>query len=158
MAALGATLMTLHVGSALVLLGGLSTFTIRERRSRRADFPVQRELDRVFRRFGLVLSVSLAVLIFSGIGQHYLDRGDFRWGFTSPQDTVRTVKALMFLGFWVHWGWVEVVTFDGIRRMMNAAAPSPEVMDGHRRAWRATRLLLAELALIFGVSVAALQA
>ena len=153
---LAAALKLIHVLSVTTLVGGLGGWVVAERWARREGWRGLATVDRGMVATGLLLSIALGFVIFSGLGLYYLRNGQFTWAIAaSPWGAGQTVKGMFFLVFWVHWGWTEVVTLNDVRRKTPAsdADSPPEGFEAaHHKAWRALRLLFAEAAALLSLS------
>ena len=143
-----------HVVSYVVLVGGLAWMIIVERWARPEGWRALATVDRAFRSTSTLMSVALASVIFSGLGLFYLTYGAFTWAGESPITSGHVIKLGVFALFWVHWGWTEVVSLDGLRKHTpppEAAAPVPEYKKAHQTAWRSLSLLLAESVVVLAL-------
>ena len=143
---LRAAMTIIHITGLAILIGGLSWFVWLEWHLRAAPWDSRLAVDRSYRDAGDIFGVTLALTIYSGLTLYYLIHESFSWGFGTHWETWQSLKALLFLGFWVHWGWTEVVTMDRVRKMAPSSGegPSEDYQAARLRGWRAVRLLSLE--------------
>lgn len=146
------TMVWLAHGLGMVLLGGGMVYFLglyvylRHRRPEALT-----GLDHAFSEVGMGMSVGLTLLIASGLLGRYLLHGGFVWRFDTTEALLSSLKALLFLGAWVHWGWLEVVILHPFRGALQAGPEGQAVLEQARaRALKA----LGWQALIFLVLLA----
>ncbi|MFM7200892.1 MAG: hypothetical protein ACKO6N_08895 [Myxococcota bacterium] len=126
-------------GLGLILLGGGMLYFLGLYAYVRARRPEALEgLDHALSVVGMGMSVGLTLLIASGLLGRYLLHGGFVWTWETPGDQLSTLKALLFLGAWVHWGWLEVVIMHPFRGALHAGPEALSQLESARaRALRA---------------------
>lgn len=126
-------------GLGMILLGGGMIYFLGLYAYVRARRPEALEgLDQAFSVVGMGMSVGLTLLIASGLLGRYLLHDAFVWRWDTPGEQLSTLKALLFLGAWVHWGWLEVVIMHPFRGALQAGPEAATQLERSRaRALRA---------------------
>ncbi len=145
-----------HGLGAIVFGGGLVWFALLfattdpKRDERDAHF-----VDQSFVRIGMLMSVGLTLVIFSGITRYYIRAGGFSWLADTPADRFLTLKIAVFFLAWVFWGWFEVVIMHRFRQCVGTSPRPDDYPSARRRVAKALNIQLVFLMLILALGAAA---
>lgn len=72
---------------------------------------------RAYRAFGPGLGLSLGASILGMLVAYYLEHGEFRWGWSTPEEQLTLAAWLCFFALWVSNLRLEVWTLDPLRKL-----------------------------------------